>query len=241
MTQWTDSSPAIRVDPERYRRLLGYPARHVLAGRALDLAEWAREWYSQHGRPWIFARQPGHVTIDIDRLEIEGISFRSDRMLQSFARAGVNGVVLAAVCAGAEVEEEAQKRWREEKPDEYFFLEVYGSAVVEHLIEVAAGRLGTVLEPGTMLLPHHSPGYAGWDITEQPNLLRLMAGSLPSRLEALESGALRPKKSQLAVFGLAARREDSERRIAASVPCHFCSTTRCDYRRTATDHHEQRK
>ena len=43
--------------------------------------------------------------------------------------------------AGPEAEQEARRLWKEEKPDEYFFLEMYASAVVEHLTTVAGARL----------------------------------------------------------------------------------------------------
>src|SRR5215210_5661437 len=47
---------------------------------------------------------------------------------------------------------------------------------------------------------------AEWDIAEQPRLLDLIrrapAKTLPSAVDVLESGMLRPKKSLLAVFGL---------------------------------------
>ncbi|MEI9973362.1 MAG: hypothetical protein WDO73_15760, partial [Ignavibacteriota bacterium] len=49
--------------------------------------------------------------------------------------------------------------WLDEKPDEYFFLEIYASAVVEQLITLARSppvRLGGPRNTG--VLPHYSPG-----------------------------------------------------------------------------------
>ena len=90
------------------------------------------------------------------------------------------------------------------KPDEYFFLEVYGSAVVEHLVAGVSGRVCALAESeGLMAVPHYSPGYTGWDIADQGKLFELiMAGMsqpLPEPLEVLPSGMLSPKKSLLAV------------------------------------------
>ena len=200
--QWTDTAPVIDVDPERYSRLLGYPRGHEMSDRAAELAAWARQWHAGHARPWICAREtePGSA-------------------------------VLVAVSAGAELEHEAQRLWRDEKPDEYYFLEVYGSAVVERLLEQARERLCAWAErDGRVVLPHRSPGYGGWDIAEQPALLARIAGLLPSPVEALESGALRPKKSQLALFPLAARDERTAR-LAAAGSCQVCSMRNCAYRR----------
>ena len=60
---------------------------------------------------------------------------------RQFNTAQVHSAVLVAVSAGRECEDEARGLWQEGKPDEYFFMEMYGSAVVEHLVAVANGRL----------------------------------------------------------------------------------------------------
>ncbi len=142
--------------------------------------------------------------------------------------------VLVAVGAGPELEAEAPRRWLDEKPDEYFFLEVYGSAVVEHLVTQAGARLcGWAEAQGLAVLPHDSPGYPDWDIAEQAALHGLLTASetpLPSALEVLESGALRPKKSLIAVFGLT-RHVDRLVHLRDLVPCERCSFTPCQYRR----------
>ena len=144
-------------------------------------------------------------------------------------------MILVAVGAGPEAEEEARKRWEEEKPDEYFFLEMFSSAVVEHLTTITGAQLCDWAEQREMaVLPHYSPGYPEWDIAEQPRLLALMKRTreqaLPSSVEVLDSGMLRPKKSLLAVFGLT-RHTDRLRRLTELVPCENCSFAPCQYRR----------
>lgn len=52
-----DTEPDVDVDTAEYVRLLGFPRGHVLEGRALELARWARDWYDEHGRPWVYARR----------------------------------------------------------------------------------------------------------------------------------------------------------------------------------------
>jgi hypothetical protein len=85
---------------------------------------------------------------------------------------------------------------------------------------------------GMAVLPHYSPGYPGWDIAEQSRLLELFqgAGTLVGNLEALESGALRPKKSLLAVFGLT-RHTEGVRRLTEMAACDNCSLPACEFRR----------
>ncbi len=133
--------------------------------------------------------------------------------------------------AGPELEQQAQQLWREDKPDEYFFLEVYGSAVVEHLTTVTGAKLCGWAEDHEMaVLPHYSPGYPEWDIAEQPRLLALVKPALPAHLETLDSGMLRPKKSLLAVFGVT-RHTGRVRRLTGLNPCENCSLPSCQFRR----------
>ena len=236
MISFFDTSPDTAVLPAEYQRLLGYPRGWELKERALELAEGARSWYAAHGRPWVYAREAEtSELLEGDVVVIDGVRFTSPRLHKLLTEAGANSVVLAAVSAGAELEEEAQRRWQAELPDEYFFLEVFGSAVVERLTTVAGARLCAEADAvGLAVLPHYSPGYPGWEITEQQRLFELIrAGNgepLPGPLEVLWSGMLRPKKSQLAVFGLTSQRAGI-RPLTELVPCANCTLRGCAYRR----------
>jgi hypothetical protein len=228
-----DTSPDTNVQSAEFQRLLGYPRDLELEERALELSNDARSWYAEHGRPWIFARRAETLDIGGDAIVIDGVSFRSPRFLNALRDARAESVVLVAVSAGEEVEHEAERRWRDDKPDEYFFLEVFGSAVVEHLVMMAGARLcATADADGLAVLPHYSPGYPDWDITDQSKLFEVMTRGhqMPSSVAVLESGMLRPKKSLLAVFGLA-RATEHVRKLTDLVPCQNCTLPKCDYRR----------
>ncbi len=225
----------INVAPEEYARLLGYPRGWTLEGRAQELANWAREWYARNGRPWVYARQAEELAIAGDSVRLDGEPFTGKRLRSTLEQAGAHGAILVAVGAGHETEEEARRRWLEEKPDEYFFLEMFASAVVEHLTTITGARLCDWAEQrGMAVLPHDSPGYPDWDVAEQTRLLRLLKRTrherFPSHVEVFESGMLRPKKTLLAVFGLT-RHTDRLRRLTALVPCESCSFGPCQYRR----------
>ncbi|HEX3880087.1 MAG TPA: hypothetical protein VHW24_24065 [Bryobacteraceae bacterium] len=228
-----DTAPQVKVDPAEYNRLLGFPRDYVLEGRSRELAEWAQSWYAECGRPWIFARQATSLHLVNDTIQIDGVSFTTGRLLEILSRAKADGAVLVAVGAGVEVDTETQRLWREEKPDEYFFLEMYGSAVAEHLVAVAGMRLcGWAEQLGMSVLPHYSPGYPEWDIADQPRLLDLVRNSLPHPIHVLDSGMLAPKKTLLAVFGLT-HQTNGVRRLNELIPCSNCTLTPCEYRRTA--------
>ncbi len=227
------SSP--EVQEAEYVRLLGFPRGWVLEGRARELADWARDWYAQYGRPWMYARQAEQFEIAGDSISIDGVEFSSSRLRKTLTDAEAHSVILVAVGAGSEAEEEAHRRWNDDKPDEYFFLEVYASAVVEHLTTLAGARLCDWAEQRQMaVLPHYSPGYPEWDVAEQPRLLDLLkksrAEAFPSSVEAFDSGMLRPKKTLLGVFGLT-RHTERLQKLTNLVPCERCSFGPCQYRR----------
>jgi hypothetical protein len=231
--EWIDAHPEVEVQDAEYQRLLGYPRGHVLDGRARELADWALQWYAEHGRPWVCAREAESVGTGGASVTLDGERFHSGVLRRRFEKAAAGSAILAAVSAGPEIEQEAQRLWQDERPDEYYFLEVLGSAVVERLTAMAGGQLCAWAEGREMaVLPHYSPGYPGWDIAEQPRLLEVLAkaGPLPGQLEALESGALRPKKSLLAVFGLT-RHTVGVRRLTEVVACGNCLLGACQFRR----------
>ena len=227
--------PHPNVLNDEYVRLLGYPRSWVLEGRPGELADWAREWYAENGRPWFYARQAERFEITGDSIRIDGVSFASKRLQNTLQQAQAHSVILVAVGAGAEAEEEAGRRWEDEKPDEYFFLEVFASAVVEHLLTATGARLCDWAEQhGMAVLPHYCPGYPEWDVVEQLRLLELIKQtreeSFPSPVEVFDTGMLRPKKTLLAVFGLT-RHTERLRRLTDLVPCENCSFGQCQYRR----------
>jgi hypothetical protein len=233
--EFAEAPSEVHVLDEEYCRLLGYPRGVVAEGRARELADWARTWYAEHGRPWIYARQAETFSLDRNTIRIDGTSFTSSRLQLTLEQAEAHSVILVAVGAGAEAEEEARKRWADEKPDEYFFLEMYASAVVECLTTMAGALLCDWAEQrGMAVLPHYSPGYTEWDIAEQPRLLKLLqqtrSAQFPSPVEIFETGMLRPKKTLLAVFGLTSRK-DRLAQLASLIPCERCSFGPCQYRR----------
>ena len=112
---------SLNVREEEYVRLLGFPRGWVLEGRPRELSDWAQNWFSNHGRPWMYARQAEQLEIAGDSVFIDGMKFSSQKLKSTLQDAGAHSVILVAVGAGPEAEEEARRRWEQEKPDEYFF------------------------------------------------------------------------------------------------------------------------
>jgi len=234
MLELIDIQPDVNVQESEYKRLLGFPPDYVLQARVKELADWARGWYAENGRPWIYGRRTSLQFAD-EKVQINGSEFSSKRLQESLNQAEAREAMLLAVSAGKECEEKACQLWQEGKPDEYFFLEVFGSAVVEHLVTNAGARVCAWAEQnGRVALPHYSPGYSGWDVAEQVNFFEALrshnGGSLPGEIRVMESGMLQPKKSLLALIGIT-QEVERVKRAANLVPCENCSFSPCQYRR----------
>lgn len=239
MIETLDLRPDAAVEDAEYHRLLGYPRDHALTGRAHELAAWARGWFERNGRPWVYLRE---ATLELtpDAQRIDGVEFRSRLLREHLACAGAKRAVLVAASAGRACEEHARELWEAAKPDEYFFLEIFGSAVVERLVATTSGRICELAaRDGLMAVPHYSPGYAGWDVAEQNKLFELIGRGMkpawPEPVEVLASGMVRPKKSLLGVFGLAPKSEAGRAALRAT-PCENCSLAACRYRRAPYRH-----
>ncbi len=234
-----DSRPVVNVAEAEFRRLLGYPRHHTPGERADELAGWARRWFAEHGRPWVYLREV-ELHLGDERLRLDGVEFPVRPLHDHLRRAGAVRAMLVAVSAGRACEEQAARLWREAKPDEYFFLEMFGSAVVEHLVAALSGRICDRAErDGLTAVAHYSPGYTGWDVADQPRLFELITrgqtSPFPEPFEVLSSGMLRPKKSLLAVVGLSARgaQPPASSRL---TPCQGCAFSPCQYRRAPYRH-----
>src|SRR5271157_6069372 len=116
------TDPDSNVQESEYKRLLGFPGDYILEGRSRELADKARQWYAQKGRPWIYARQIESLDLAGERLHVNGAVFSSRQLHDNFNAAQVHSAMLTAVSAGAECEENARQLWQEGKPDGYFFI-----------------------------------------------------------------------------------------------------------------------
>ena len=228
------SDLARMVTDESYARLLGYPDGELVAGRVMELAAQSRDWFAAHAAPWSAARTL-RVTARSDRevtLE-DRTTLVSRRLSTRLADIDASALVIAVASVGEAIDTASATHWHSDRPDEAFFLDRLGAAVAvrlaawvgEHLRSLAAER-SRALGPG------YSPGYDGWEVTDQKRLAGLLAEMpepLPGPLEAFESGMIHPKNSLLAVFGLSHRPAEADLQWKRH-PCSWCSLSGCGLR-----------
>ena len=177
---WCERVAPPMVDDAVLKRFLRFPVQRPFEGELSAAEEWVRAWFAEHARAWSCA-----ATADRETHAWLAPRFGADTEL-----------VIVAVSAGPEAEAAAAAEWAQDRPDRYYFLECYAAAVVDSLLSEARLRLSAE--------KHFCPGYIGWPIEENGRLLAALRRrvQLPGQLEAMTTGMLRPKKSQLAVCAL---------------------------------------
>jgi hypothetical protein len=225
---------AQRVDEGEYVRLLGYPSGHKLADATRALSLQARHWYAGHGRPWSAVRRLEIHNLDEDRLRVrEHVSLQSRTLVDRLRSVEATEILVATSTAGPEIDEHSAALWSDDCPDEAYFADRFGAAVVEHLATLTATRLRKrFAREGLGMMPGYSPGYDGWSLTDQLPLFRLLdpqGGELPAGMTVLDSGMLQPKNSLLAVFGISPH-PDLVEPLWKRSRCSWCSLSPCALR-----------
>lgn len=205
-------------------------------GRVAELATASRAWYGNHGAPWAAVRAIEIDEIDGTRVVLsDGRAFASRRVAARLRGGEAAATLAAAVSAGPEAEARARELWSADRPDESFFLDRFAVAVAERLATWTANELRRrARDRGEELLPGYSPGYDGWPLDDQRPLFEALTlagrAALPGPLRLLDSLALAPTYSLLALFGTT-RRLDLAARAWRRHKCSWCSLDGCQFRR----------
>lgn len=221
---------AREIDAEELSRLLGLPRHRELDGELAERAAWARAWYAERGTP--YARVHRYAIVELAEQSVlleDGRRLSGRGLAEHLRRYQAHGLAAIAVSAGDAMDAACAALWREGRPDEGYFLERLGAAVVERLL------LRTTLEfcqraelAGETLTPHLSPGCGRWELGEQHALWGLLfPDGEPGPMTLLESGGLTPKNSILAAAGLTRRAMTH----SPSGACRSCGLAHCGFRR----------
>ena len=214
-----------------FYRLLGYPPNHEVSGRSLERIEQALQWYHSEGDPEIYSRPVSIKEFLEQQIVLEtSVTLESRVLARRLRTAGASALVIVALSAGAAVDARCEHLWRSDRPDEAWALERLSAAVVGQLVRFTHARLCQIYEQtGHSVTSHYSPGYTGWELSEQHKLFEILTEGKHSTgsFEILDSGMLRPKNSLLTAFAVT----DQGAEPTSGVPCRSCSFTPCAYRR----------
>ena len=163
-----------------------------------------------------------------EQLRVGGTEFASKQLHDQFAAAQAHSGGAGRGERRQGMRRKARQLWREAKTGRIFLSWKYiGSAVVEHLVTIASGRIcGWADQNGMAVLPHYSPGYSGWDISDQIKLWNLIrqkrARDFPGEFTCWTAGCCSRRNrcwECSASRGIWTR----SRNLATLIPCENCS------------------
>ncbi len=233
------------VTDREFRRLLGLPRKDDLPEAVTAMMQNARRWYALHGEPFLAARRFGVRSIGRSSVDLaNGTTLAGDALASQLASNDAHAIVAVAASAGPAVAAEAARLWTDGRPDESYALDRFAAVVAERLLLHAYSTLCDAYAPAEERpMRHVSPGCGGWEIDRQRDVMRLLADAAPvdappvavmlGPVTLLESGALSPQHSVLAVFGVAR----SALAVTPEACCRACDLDQCSFRRVPAARH----
>jgi hypothetical protein len=206
----------LAIDPDEVLRFQGYKRGRDVPGadvRALfdaALAEGRRLMAPRAVVRW--ARVTGRAA---DALEVEGQTLTIPRIGALWGQVEHAAVALCTI--GEALERRVAELWEARELPLASMLDSVGSGAVESLAEYVNDVLCQQGLPALKVTNRVSPGYADWDVAEQPRLFRLCPGT-PAGLTLNEACVMTPAKSISLLVG-AGR--------AARVDHYFSQCARC--------------
>lgn len=236
----TASDIEAAVTDREFRRLLGLPRKGEVPEQVAATMRNARRWYAAHGEPFVAARRIALESIGRSSVTLAGGgALAGEALAVLLASNDARAVVAVAASAGASVAMESARLWADGRPDEAYALDRLAAAVAERLLLHAFSTLCESYSPaGEQLTRHLSPGCGGWEIDRQRDVMRLLNGNgFPDAASAgtdalgpvtlLESGALSPQHSVLAMFGVSGLAST----VTPEACCRACDLDPCSFRR----------
>jgi hypothetical protein len=216
----------LEIDPDEVLRFQGYKKGRDLPGaevRALfdeAMAEGRRLMAPRAVARWarVTAAGADGLHVEGERLTIPGIDGRWG---------GVEHVGAAVCTIGEALERRVSELWEARELPLASMLDSVGSGAVESLAEYVNDVLCRQGLPDLRVTNRISPGYADWDLAEQPRVFRLCPGT-PIDVTLNEACVMTPGKSISLLVGAG---------VHARVDHYFSQCARCwmrdcAYRRT---------
>lgn len=218
----------IEINREHLMRRLGFPMDYELPDHMQETLDLIKEWYVQNGEPWLGIFEIS-ISLDDEKLLFNGIEVDSEKIYKRFNKHGVQNGCIVLATAGEKTDIRIKELW-EDYPDESFFLDAYASSVTESLIHFSVNYIKEWSElKGLYSLARYSPGYIGWDLSQQQLLMEIvndLEKEMP--ISVMDSSLLYPLKSQISVIGL---HKNADHHKEIKIECSTCSFLDCSCRK----------
>ncbi len=157
-------------------------------------------------------------------MNIEGVDFHPGKII-IFQLRKSESVAVFACTAGSKISERSKKLIEERNLLEGYIFDVAGSEIVEAAADLMQEKLKIMMAAEGMLITNrYSPGYCGWDVSEQHKLFRLIPDNFCG-ITLTNSALMVPLKSVSGIIGIGKKVRFNP------YTCNLCEDKNCIYRR----------
>jgi len=157
-------------------------------------------------------------------IRIGGIEFGIGKIVSGQLRRSESAAVFVCT-AGREIGERAKTLMQEKDFLKGYIFDIAGSEIVEAAADLMQEHLKkSIIERNMRITNRFSPGYCGWNVTEQHNLFRLIPENYCG-ITLNESALMQPLKSVSGLIGIGANVK------FMPYTCNFCDLKDCIYRK----------
>jgi hypothetical protein len=168
------------------------------------------------------------ISIDKGNIYGNGFTFRCGKIISKQIKQATSLAVFAAT-VGEKFDRITKKYFQDSNPLTGFILDTIGSLVVEKTIDWMEGQLEkTISKNGMKMTNRFSPGYCGWDVSEQQVLFSLLPHNFCG-IRLNESSLMIPIKSVSGIIGIG----NMVKRKAYF--CSLCDMEQCYRRRSLAE------
>ena len=161
-------------------------------------------------------------------ISLNGITFNIGKIIWGQLKKSESAALFLCT-AGEKIGELSRKLIAEKDFLKGYIYDIAGSEIVEAAADIMQEKLRLQMEKENMAITNRfSPGYCGWDVSEQHKLFSLIPGNYCG-IRLTESALMIPIKSVSGVIGIGS---------AVSFrpyTCSFCDDKNCIYRRKKED------
>ena len=163
-----------------------------------------------------FDRENFALVVDSQSFKVKRVVFQQLKTSESIA--------LFTCTAGNEIIEKSRRLMDEGELLQGYVYDVFGSLIVEEAMDrIQESLRDRMQEEGSKITNRYSPGYCGWDVSEQKKLFSLLPDKFCG-IELTDSCLMRPIKSVSGIIGIGKSVKFNE------YTCNLCDEEDCLYR-----------
>jgi len=154
---------------------------------------------------------------------VNGIVFLTGKMVTAQLRKAASLAVFVCT-AGIELEKYSREQMKSGNMPEGYIADVLGSVIVESAMNKVHALLAEeMLAKGSGTTNRYSPGYCGWNVSEQQKLFKLIPHGLCA-VSLSESSLMNPIKSVSGIIGIGPGLKN------VPYSCNKCGENECSHR-----------